>query len=481
MENHVEALDSAHLDHSSRSYDESTATAMQTYTTPDSVSPVSAIEAPLTFQQQWFWNLLQRHQNWNWLVRVCLRISGPLDISALEASFDQLIRRHDALRTRIIVRDGVPVQQVNQARGHPLASVTPAQVLASAPEADVKRCITDFLDRGVNLATGPLLKVQLLQVREQEHVLVVAIHHVIADGSALNLMFREIWLLYADRLRVCPAALAGTPPQHSDYALRQRSTHELWEERHGSYWRDRLAGATCIRWPLSNEGLSHATSGQYNKLKIAFGEALTAEAHALARSSRTYLSMIFLAAYVATLSRWCNQRDFVLPFVVAGRQDPSQEGMIGNLYHMLHLRMELRGDESLSALLSSVTQEFYRGVLHQDSGRLMTQLPELQIGTCVNWLPGPPREAAGLPPPSVAEKIGIRVEPFPFKWQGGKSPPTLQTSLMLYQTPEGVMGSWLYRSELFSSDAMQRFVDRFRDCLEAFVRNPATPINEQDT
>jgi len=473
MEHPVEALGSADLRHSSRSYDESTAAARQTYTTPDSVSPASAIEAPLTFQQQWFWNLLQRHKNWNWLVRVCLRISGPLNISALEASFDQLIKRHDALRTRIIVRDGVPVQQVDQARGYPSAVVTPAEVPASAPEVDVKRRITDFLDRGVDLATGPLLKVQLLQVREQEHVLAVAIHHVIADGSALNLMFREIWLLYAEHLRVRPAALAGKPPQHSDYALRQRSTHELWEEKHGSYWKDRLADATCIQWPLSNEGLSHATSGQYNKLKISFGESLTAEAHALARSSRTYLSMIFLTAYVATLSRWCNQKDFVLPFVVAGRQDPKQEGMIGNLYHLLYLRMELRDDESFSELLSRVTQEFYRGVLHQDSGRLMTQLPELQMGTCVNWLPGPALEDAGLPPPSVADKIGIRVEPFPFKWQGGKSPPTTQTSLMLYQKPEGVMGSWLYRSERFSPDTMQRFVHRMRVDLEEFVRSPA--------
>lgn len=441
--------------------------------TPDSVSLASAIEAPLTFQQQWFWNLLQQYKTWNWLVRVCLRLSGPLNISALEASFDQLIRRHDTLRTRIIVRDGVPVQQVDPARGYPLAVVTPAEVLASAREADAERRIREFLDLGVDLATGPLLKVQLLKVREAEHLLVVAIHHVIADGSALNLMFREIWLLYAERLRVCPPALAGTPPQHSDYALRQSNTNELWEEKHGRYWRERLAGATCIQWPLSNEGLSRATPGQYNKLKISFGESLTAQARDLARSLRTYLSMIFLTGYVATLSRWCQQKDFVLPFVVAGRQDPKQEGMIGNLYHLLYLRMELRDDESFSELLSRVTQEFYRGVLHQDSGRLMTQLPELQMGTCVNWLPGPPLEDAGLPPPSVADKIGIRVEPFPFKWQGGKSPPTTQTSLMLYQKPEGVMGSWLYRSERFSPDTMQRFVHRMRVDLEEFVRSPA--------
>jgi hypothetical protein len=92
---------------------------------------------------------------------------------ALEASFDQLIRRHDALRTRIIVRDGVPVQQVDPARGYPLAVVTPAEVLASARAADAERRIREFLDLGVDLATGPLLKVQLLKVREAEHLLVV--------------------------------------------------------------------------------------------------------------------------------------------------------------------------------------------------------------------------------------------------------------------------------------------------------------------
>jgi len=429
--------------------------------------------APLTFQQEWLWGLLQRYTNWSCILPFALRLHGALNIDCLRRSLEEILRRHGALRTRIVTVDGVPMQQVGEPGEYRLEVTSFADESRAEADRKVHLAVDTFFTTRIDLSVGPMFDAKLLKCADQNYVLIISIHHIITDGFSCNIMFRELWILYAGFLKGKSVSLAPLVEQYADCAVWQRETHPAWLEAHEAYWKKRLSGASRIRWPVDRD-VRGVSASRFELVQIRFGEALSAGVRQLALSSRKPIAMIMLTVYVATVWKWCKQADFIVPFNIAGRNRREHEQVIGYFAHVLFLRMEMTGRETFADLLNQVTREFFRAGLHQDQGRMVAQAPGMLQGTFFQWLPWQPDELAGVPTSALLSQLdgSITVEPFPLTANTAGLPDVIDISLMLYDSKEGICATGNCRADLFTANTTQRFAQDLRESLEQFLRNP---------
>jgi non-ribosomal peptide synthetase component F len=181
--------------------------------------------------------------------------------------------------------------------------------------------------------------------------------------------------------------------------------------------------------------------------------------------------------YVAVLSRWCDQRDFVVPFNVAGRQS-EHKNVIGYFSHTLCLRPQLTGNESFQELLSLVSNEFFRAMTHQDFGLTATKQPELLEGTFFQWITWQQEgSAAG---PDAASESGLKSEHFSFRDFGegltAIPPGVVDVEVTFFDTTDGIYALGVYRADRFTSDAMERFMEDLRSASVEFTRDPQVRV-----
>jgi hypothetical protein len=192
-----------------------------------------ARSAPLTVQQEWLWGMVQQYRTWNFcLYTFALRLSGPLNVELLRKSLETLVRRHGALRTRIVSVDGQARQQIDEVLEYHLEVVSFRNNSQSQNEVSARSYIDDLFTRRIDRGDGHLFEVRLLKLADRVHVLALAIHHIISDAFSLSLMFRELWLLYAELSQGHRCSLTGSPPQYADYASWQRKGDCDWRETH---------------------------------------------------------------------------------------------------------------------------------------------------------------------------------------------------------------------------------------------------------
>jgi hypothetical protein len=154
--------------------------------------------APLTFQQEWVWDMVQRYGCWNaLLLTLALRLSGALDLEALRKSFGEMIRRNGALRTAIVTVDGAPMQRISGLEEFHLEIASFVESTDTENEKNARRSVEEFFE-GMTDPTASFFKVKLIELSDREHVLAIAVHHIISDAYSLSLMSRELWLLYSE-------------------------------------------------------------------------------------------------------------------------------------------------------------------------------------------------------------------------------------------------------------------------------------------
>ncbi|WP_344407049.1 amino acid adenylation domain-containing protein, partial [Actinomadura nitritigenes] len=326
----------------------------------------SAAPAPLSYAQQrlWFLDRLEPGSI-EYNVPLTLRLTGPLDTAALTAALDEIITRHEVLRTRLVTfADGVARQVVDEPRGLGLAVVD----LTADPDPAARA--GELVDRTVtapfDLDAGPLIRGTLLVLGEDDHVLSLCMHHVVSDEWSAGVLWRELSALYAAFADGRPSPLPPLTVQYADFAVWQRA-HMRGELLDGqlAFWRDRLRDAPELELPLDRpRPAERSAAGAMVGFEVP--AATAARLRALSGRSGATMFMTLLSAFSIVLGRYAGTEDVVVGAPVAGRTRPETEDLIGFFVNTVVLRTDLSGDPTFTDVLARVRAGALDAFAHQD-------------------------------------------------------------------------------------------------------------------
>ncbi len=325
--------------------------------------------APLSFAQQRLWFLDQLEPNnpfYN--IPAPLRIYGPVDAEALESSLQEILRRHEVLRTRVIDVNGQPAQVVVSDAVLPFRVVDLSHLPAANRETEARGLITEEVQIPFQLSQCPLLRVLLLRVDEHEHVLLITAHHIVSDDWSMGILFRELTACYTHFVKGGGAMSLALPAiQYADYALWQRGwlTGAVLDEQ-VKYWKRMLTGAPpLLALPVDRPRPPVQT---YRGAAVSFSlpQSLTEQMTLLARRHDATLFMVLLAAFEILICRYTGETNFCVGTPVANRTRPETEQVIGFFINTLVLRADLSGNPSFVELLRRVHEIALGAQSHQD-------------------------------------------------------------------------------------------------------------------
>jgi hypothetical protein len=322
---------------------------------------VSASVHPLSYGQRSMWFLYQLAPGSPaYTITYAGRISGDLDVSALERAAQALVDRHAILRTTYAVRDGQPVQLV-----HPQWPVRIARHDLGPDDVQLDEWLRRESDRPFDLQTGPVLRFNLLQHTPDEHVLVLTVHHIAVDLWSIDLILDELRLLYAAQHGSDPPP--PCPQRYVDYAHQQiRILEGAGGERLWQYWSRQLAGEMPnLRLPIDRPRPAVQTyRGAVHRFTL--GRLLTAGLKVVGRSAGATPYMTLFAAYATLLHRYSGQDDLLIGSPFGCRDRAGLEGLVGYVANPVVLRADLHGDPTFTSLLGRVKETVLGALAHQD-------------------------------------------------------------------------------------------------------------------
>jgi hypothetical protein len=322
---------------------------------------------PLSFAQQRLWlldQLLPNKAAYN--IPAVWQLRGKLDALALERSLNELVARHETLRTRFVLSGDAPVQVI----GPPSAVALPMTDLSAMPQAEREaraRQITDTeAHQPFDLEAGPLLRAQLLRLGAEEHLLLLNVHHIVSDGWSMGVLWRELSSGYTAFVSGHAPDLPRLPIQYADYAVWQREwlQGEVLE-RQLAYWKEKLADLSTLELP-TDRPRPPVPSYQGAHLTFDLPAPLTRALKELGRREGTTLFMTLLAAFQVLLHRYSGQDDIAVATPIAGRRRTELEGLIGFFVNTLVLRSNLAGNPAFTELLAQVRETALGDYTHQD-------------------------------------------------------------------------------------------------------------------
>ena len=446
---------------------------------------------PLTFSQQASWKWLKTI-GMKYNTRYCanaMRLAGELNIDCLKMAFAELIVRHEVLRMRIVPAENDAVtQQIIEGRQCELELFSLDESFASDREAEARRLVEELVNQQCDVTVDPLFAARLIRIEDNDHVLVVALDHIIADALSVGIALRDVWILYLQGLRGLTLSLSKVPLQFADCAVWEQKTDAAWMAEHGPYWKERLAGATRTRVAVGGKRMP---SGPFKMLEapVRFTSELTERLRQWAQREHTTLVMAVLTAYVALVARWTETSDITLAFLSAGRNRPELDNTIGFFAFVLYLRIEVLPDDSLVDLLHRVTREYYTALKHQDFGRNWLSWPDAEYTktTAFNWhrrmLTGSQPIADVCGPARATKGEAIQLKSFPFKkamldrewdngWNNNIAGLDSEPIAMLSESLEGVSGWLWYQEGSIPSHSMESFTRGFQLIAEIGCNNP---------
>jgi hypothetical protein len=428
---------------------------------------------PLTAIQAWYWRRIRERPGRLSDLRLCatsLRLRGPLDVRQLEKSIGAVVRRHEALRTRIAGTSETPKQLIDSPQPFELSVVDLSPSRPTMAEESARWIGAGFLSEEIDLGRGPLFDARLLRLSDLDHILILAADHMISDAVSHSIVTQEISKLYEAQAQDTECLLPAQTMQFPDLAVWQHRTQESWLRDHAPYWRDRLSGIPRITLPLDHRTAHGATVPQTATHHVPFGKSLTAALREVARSEQTLMPLVFLAAYLLVMSEWCQRRDLLVESLSHGRHGhPDLRGMVGCLAHSMHLRIEIRVGESTRDLLHRITAEFQAAFQHDASrvvGNLLTEVP---TEVYFNWLPA--HWIASRT--DHARDLGgsLKVQAFPL---GREWPVTFAPHF--YDTSSGVVATIVYRRDLLESRTVERFGQQLRLVAAQLTQGVKMPV-----
>lgn len=434
------------------------------------------IALPVSFAQQRLWFLDQLDPGspvYN--IPAAIHIEGELDVKVLEQSFNALIERHEILRTTFAVVDDEPVQVVSSAQPFTLPLEDLQRYPSSEQEEVVQQRMYLASTRPFDLQQGPLLSARLFRLAEKKHILFLNIHHIIADGWSIGILWHELGILYTSLLTGCPSPLSDLPIQYADYAVWQRKwlTGERLE-RLTEYWRRQLAGAP-VSIDLPADRVRPPTQTFCGSLyNFSLPSALVTQLESLSEREGVTPFMTLLALYQTLLYRYSGQDDVLVGTPVAGRTRSRVDGLLGFFVNILVLRGDLAGNPCFSALLRRTREVCLGAYAHQDMPfeKLVDELqvprnpglsPLVQVVLALQNAPVPPVEFAGL-------------ALHPMRIDNGTA--KFDLMLNLQQSDQGLLGTVEYNTDLFEEATIGRMVAHLQMLLEGVVANPEQRIDD---
>ena len=444
--------------------------------TTDAVStiPLADRQQPLALsfaqERQWFlWQLEPESAAYH--IPSALRLRGRLDVDALQRSFDSLVARHETLRTRFRLEGGRSYQQVQ-----PAVSVS-IEREPFGEEGLIER-IQAIVVQPFDLERGPLLRVNLLQLAEDDHVLVLVQHHIVSDGWSMQVMVEELVQLYAGYSQGLDVVLPALPIQYADYALWQRSWMEAGEkERQLAYWTGLLGGEQPVLELPFDRPRPARQSHRGAQLGFELPRELVEAVRALAQREGASSFMLLLASFQALLYRYSGQADIRVGVPIANRNRVETERLIGFFVNTQVLKADLDGRMGFDELLAQARQRALEAQAHQD-------LPFEQLVEALQ----PERNASHNPLfqvlfnhqseiRSVTPEVqleDLRLEGL--AWDGQTA--QFDLTLDIQEDENGIWASFDYATDLFDASTVERLAGHWRNLLRGIVANPRQRLGE---
>ncbi|HEX7239936.1 MAG TPA: amino acid adenylation domain-containing protein, partial [Longimicrobiaceae bacterium] len=432
--------------------------------------------APVSFAQQrlWFIDRLDPGST-AYNVPMALRLRGALDVPVLDRTLGEIVRRHEALRTTFDEAGGEPVQVVHPAVPAPLPAAELSGLPAAAREAEAMRLLADEVRRPFDLLRGPLFHARLFRLAPEDHVLILAMHHIVSDGWSTGVLFGELRALYEAFGRGEPSPLPELPVQYADFAVWQRGwlTGEVLE-RQLAWWRERLAGAPAVlEIPTDHPRRPRPGSRGASVFRTLPRE--TAERlRSVARGEGATLYMVLLAVLDVLLARWSGEEDVVVGTPIANRNRRETEGLIGFFVNTLALRTDASGNPAFRELLGRVREGTLGAYQHQDVPfeKLVEELGvERSLGHTPLF-----QVMFSVDEGSVAPQLfrGIDAEPCFAAHDVVK----FDLGVDVMSGEDGLGLAIAYRAELWDAPTMERVADAFALLLEAVAGDPGRRIQD---
>jgi len=443
---------------------------------PAAVEPQARFELSYAQQRQWFlWQLDPQSSAYN--IPAALRLHGPLNVAALQQSFDVLLERHQSLRSRFVEDDG----QVMQA----LAAFTSLSIeqhdLRAEPAAQrfdfAMKKVEQEIARPFDLQHGPLLRVSLLQLEAEDHVLVLTLHHIVTDGWSMGVLVEEFSRLYAAHCQGQGAELEALPIQYSDYAAWQRRWMDAGElDRQLNWWREKLGSEQPLLELPTDRPRPAQPSQRGARLDFALDATLATGLMTLAKQRGVTPFMLLLASFQALLYRYSGQADLRIGVPIGNRNRAETRGLIGFFVNTQVMRAELDGRLPFSQLLEQTRTTSLDAQDYQDlpfehlvqalqGERSLSHSPLFQV--MFNHQQARPAAVSGL-------LAGLRVEAL------NATAHTTQFDLQLDTQEEGdkLFASLTYATDLFDAERIETLAGHWRNLLAGVLANPQTPLAE---
>ncbi|HKX29664.1 MAG TPA: condensation domain-containing protein, partial [Blastocatellia bacterium] len=431
---------------------------------------------PLSFAQQRLWFIEQLEPgNPVYNCPGALRLVGSLDLVTLERAINEIVRRHEILRTRIEVRDGQPRQVID--RWEPrrleiqdLAALSPAEIVESAARLTQEEARAAF-----DLERGPWLRVKVLRLGEGEHVVLFTMHHIVSDGWSIGLLIKEIEAIYRAYRAGEESPLEELPIQYADFAVWQRNRlRGAILEQQLAYWRRQLGGELPVLELPTDRPRPAVPTYQGARLSRMLPVGLLGALKTFSAGQSCTLFMVLLAAFKTLLAHLTGQHDLAVGTDIANRNHAEVERLIGFFVNQLVLRTRLSVTSTFTELLHTVRETTLEAYAHQD-------LPFEKLVEALN----PDRDASRTPlfqvkmvfqntPLETWSLADLTLHPIEATTETAK----FDLLLNLTDTPQGLDMSLQYSTDLFESATAARILSRFQTLLGQVVERPEARLEE---
>jgi amino acid adenylation domain-containing protein len=430
---------------------------------------------PLSFAQQRLWVLDQIEPN-NPLYNIPrpIRLTGTLNVEALETALNGIVARHEILRTTYQAEKGEPFQVIAAEQKVALPVIDLSGLPPAEREQDARRLVQEEASTPFDLAKDPMTRNLLLKMSEEDHVLVLMTHHIASDGWSTGILLRELTALYDAALSGKTAELPELPIQYADYAVWQRNwlQGEVLEQQ-VAYWKQRLAGAPPVLLLPTDRPRPEKPSFRGAIHHFLLPASLAEAIRTLSRQQGGTGFMTMLAAFQTLILHYTKQADIVLGTDLANRTTVQTEALIGFFVNLMALRTDLSGDPTFVELLRRVREMALGAYAHQDVpfDKLVQELqPErsLSHNPLVQVLfvqENTPRATTPMP--------GLKIGSYPLE-----VPSKFDMVVFVFEKDKGVSGVWLYNPDLFDGTTIARMAGLYQLLLEKATANPAMRLSQ---
>jgi amino acid adenylation domain-containing protein len=427
-----------------------------------------------SYAQERLWFLYQLEPSAAYNIPFGVRLRGELNVPVLERCLNEIIQRHEALRTRFEAVDWQPVQVIEPARPLKILLTDLSALPPSQRETEAMKLCREEARRLFDFEEGIMMRALSFRLEARENILLLNIHHIASDGWSMGVLFAELKALYGAFVEGKPSPLAELPVQYADFAVWQRQwlQGEVLEKQLG-YWKKQLEGAPALLELPADRPRPAIQSYEGTLFRGTLPRSLTEALQELSRARGTTLFMTLLSAFQVLLHRYSGSEDILVGTPIAGRHHAEIEELIGFFVNTLVMRGDLSGDPSFRTLLDRTRDRALEAYAHQDlpferlveelhPQRDMAHAPVFQVLFALQNTPGKGLALQGL-------------EVSPVEVDTGTS--KFDLSLVVRERDDGLETIFEYSTDLFDAPTIERMLGHYQRLLEGIVANPDENIS----